>query len=276
LLYHRIAEVENDVWRLCVRPHHFREHLEVLRRHRTVRLDRLKPDLWWSGRGLTCAITFDDGYADNLHEAQRALKSFGIPATFFIATGYVGGAREFWWDELERLVYNSPVPASQEGRKVKYLELYERLQPLTDEVRSQLLSGIRPSSQERTPRPSHRTLHEQELAELASDDLFEIGAHTVTHPLLAAQPAEDQFSEVQESKAWLERRLERPVTSFSYPYGGTGHYNAATVHAVRAAGFARACTTTPRDFSSGASPWEIGRLNVPDVCGEEFERLLFA
>src|SRR5258707_784388 len=93
LLYHRIARIERDPWSLCVTPEHFAEHLDVLRAWRRVRLDQIG-----SGR-LSVAITFDDGYADNLHEAARLLIRSDTPATFFLATGYLGGAREFWWDE---------------------------------------------------------------------------------------------------------------------------------------------------------------------------------
>jgi hypothetical protein len=50
------------------------------------------------------AITFDDGYADNLHNARPLLERYGMPATFFLTSGYIGREREFWWDELERLI----------------------------------------------------------------------------------------------------------------------------------------------------------------------------
>ena len=50
------------------------------------------------------ALTFDDGYADNLTHAKPILEKFHAPATIFITTGYIGAAKEFWWDELERLI----------------------------------------------------------------------------------------------------------------------------------------------------------------------------
>ena len=88
----------------------------------------------------------------------------------------------------------------------------------------------------REPRATHRTLTSTELETLGSIGLFEIGAHTVTHPLLAAQPAEVQHWELATSKKWLEERLGRcPVTSISYPYGGTHHYNQETLDAVNRA-----------------------------------------
>src|SRR5207245_11375101 len=50
------------------------------------------------------AITFDDGYLDNLEHAKPALEAAAAPALIYIPTGYVGESRRFWWDELERLL----------------------------------------------------------------------------------------------------------------------------------------------------------------------------
>ena len=51
------------------------------------------------------AVTFDDGYTDNLYQAKPMLEKYSVPATVFVCTGYVG--KEFWWDEIERLVMSS-------------------------------------------------------------------------------------------------------------------------------------------------------------------------
>ena len=124
-------------------------------------------------------------------------------------------------------------------------------------------------------RPSRRTLTSEELKDLASESLFEIGAHTVTHPVLAEQAMDIQEREIGDSKEWLESFLSRPITSFSYPHGGKNHYSAATAHAVRQAGFSRACTTDFHPVGKRDSPWEWGRLQVTDIDGEQFEKLLF-
>src|SRR5438552_1883786 len=99
LLYHRIADWETDPQLLCVTPKHFTEHLEILK--------ELGPIVSFSQLNHTdraSIITFDDGYADNLHNAKPILQCQDVPATVFIATGQVGQTTEFWWDELERLL----------------------------------------------------------------------------------------------------------------------------------------------------------------------------
>ena len=76
----------------------------MLQHYHRARLDQLSPSGWSIHPQLSVAVTFDDGYADNLYEAARLLKRYDTPATFFITTGYIGTGYEFWWDELERIV----------------------------------------------------------------------------------------------------------------------------------------------------------------------------
>src|SRR5437773_7329055 len=106
LLYHRVADVRPDPWSLCVTPQHFAEHLEVLRQQsRPMHLQQLVSRLRDGNLPRhAVAITFDDGYADNLLQAKPALERYDIPATVFVATGNIEQAHEFWWDELERLL----------------------------------------------------------------------------------------------------------------------------------------------------------------------------
>ncbi|MGB5618733.1 MAG: polysaccharide deacetylase family protein, partial [Desulfobacterales bacterium] len=104
-MYHRVASLELDPWALCVTTQNFAEHLEVLQKEaRPISLKQLVqahtqghiPD-------RAVAVTFDDGYADNLYDAKPLLEKYNIPATVFVASGFVGHKYEFWWDELERI-----------------------------------------------------------------------------------------------------------------------------------------------------------------------------
>lgn len=87
-------------------PHHFGEHLEVLRKYgQPIRLQQLT-QAHRDGNipHHAVVVTFDDGYANNLNNAIPLLERYHIPATVFIATGQSGRKREFWWDELDRLL----------------------------------------------------------------------------------------------------------------------------------------------------------------------------
>lgn len=129
LLYHRIATVDVDPWGLAVTPEHFAEHLEVLRRVATpVAVDQLGVTIAAArAPRLAVAVTFDDGYADNLHAALPLLERFDVPATFFVTAGLVERGGEFWWDQLERIVFGaSELPATLDLRTRRGALTWER------------------------------------------------------------------------------------------------------------------------------------------------------
>jgi peptidoglycan/xylan/chitin deacetylase (PgdA/CDA1 family) len=111
LLYHRISQAQTDPWSLCVTPQHFAEHLQVLRdAYLPVGLGQLTQAVGtYQHLPKSVVITFDDGYADNLYQAKPLLEHYDIPATVFVVSGSVGTEREFWWDELQRLILEPDV-----------------------------------------------------------------------------------------------------------------------------------------------------------------------
>lgn len=106
LLYHRVVTLDTDPQLLSVTPKHFAAHLEFLsERYNPISLSELRNALEVGEiPDKSVVITFDDGYADNLWNAKPLLEKYGIPATVFVTSGYVGSKREFWFDELERIV----------------------------------------------------------------------------------------------------------------------------------------------------------------------------
>ncbi len=106
LAYHRIARPASDPQLLSVTPEDFAEHLQVIAdRYQPMSLAALVAAVA-EGRPVAraVAVTFDDGYADNLLAAKPHLERTGVPATVFVASGHVSRERAFWWDELERLL----------------------------------------------------------------------------------------------------------------------------------------------------------------------------
>jgi peptidoglycan/xylan/chitin deacetylase (PgdA/CDA1 family) len=259
-------------------------------------------------------LTFDDGYADNFLYAKPLLSRFGVPATVFVTAGYVGKSEEFWWDELESLLLSSPslpenLELSLNGRKQQwhfrkeaerplkkhpdfkgwnvlssdiptnrhqaYLELCDLLRPLKYEDREAALTDLRRQvNGAKITRESHRSLTFREIRQLNNDPVFEIGAHTITHSMLAKQTREVQQYEILESKHQLESILEKPVKSFSYPYGGKRDVDLGTADIVREAGFKTACANFAEPVTGRADPYFLPRFLVRNWDGEEFKKRL--
>ena len=314
LLYHRVVELSSDPYLLGVKPQRFAEHLEILRKHgRPMRLHQLAQALrdgnlpHWA-----VVVTFDDGYADNLYTAKPLLERFDVPATIFVTTGYIGREREFWWDELERLLLQpgtlpetlrlnirgdfcewklgETICYSEEDyqqhrswnvakvaptiRHHLYSSLYQRLLLLPEVERSKVLDELlRWAGKEPMARRSHQLVSSDEVVRLSEGGVIEIGAHTVTHPVLSGLPAAVQRDEIVESKAHLTRILGRRVTSFAYPYGD---YTTETAAIVQEAGFDSACSTFTGIVRRGANHFELPRVLARDCAGDAFDRQLWA
>lgn len=292
LLYHRVAELPLDPLLLSVTPAHFEEHLQVLSRvTKPLSLRTLVRSL--QANDVTphgVVVTFDDGAADNLRNAKPLLERYNIPATVFVATEYSKGEREFWWDELERLLLTSPeLPETlnlkvngtsvkwnaNDSREQLYQRLGDSLRLLPSAKRFDILGELqRWSGLGATPRQSHRALSHEEIRQLADGGLVEIGAHTVTHPVLSAIPVAQQQQEISESKTQLERILNQPVVSFAYPYGTRDDYTHDSVEIVKQTKFSCACSNFKGVVQPRTSLYELPRFVVRDWNGEEFERHL--
>ncbi len=316
LLYHRVEEVWPDPWGLAVSPANFREHLEVISGYGTaLSLNELVESLRAGKvprKGIV--LTFDDGYADNLNIAKPLLEEIGIPATVFVATGYIGGQREFWWDALDKVflqpntlprelrlairgdehqwdlgdaaVYTAEhavldrVSKGGHGsvgvRQKTYQDVWKLLHPLTDVERRMALDELQAwSGVDPSVRPSHRLMSREEVRKLDDGDIVEVGAHSVTHSSLGSLTRDEQVNEIRQCKSVLEDILERPVTNFAYPFGKDWDFNQDTINAVREAGFESACSTTRTHVGREADLFQLPRVVASDVNGEQFDRLLF-
>ena len=293
-VYHRVAEPLVDPWALCVSPERFAEQLALLQRIADpVALDVIVGA--HSDRDLPnrpIAITFDDGYFDNLIHAKPILESLHVPATVFVTTGFLDSAGEVWSDELARLIliseedplrlarlvnlhpdYDMEFPddrnhwyawePARELRQWIYRRLHDRLLHATEQSRTELLErvrrwcGQRPKEVERA-----RFLTSAELTQLASSRWIEIGAHSVTHPVLSELEPTQQRHEISASKQALEMLTGKPVQSFAYPYGKKNHFNADTIDAVQSAGFRCGCVNYGRLVTRKTSRWALPRYQV--------------
>ena len=292
LLYHRVFDAVTDPQLLCVRAQHFAEHLAHLKqRYQVVSLRALLDAV--RERSLperAVAVTFDDGYADNLWNAKPLLERHDVPTTIHVATGLLGQPAEFWWDELENLLLVSPelpdvLHLTTNGkqhtwnamtpRQQVYRDLHRLLRPLPAGEQTAVLAALRAQLNDPpTPRPTHRVLTPDELRALVTGGLVEIGAHTVTHSMLTSLPLEGQRHEMAESKHQLESILGRAVTSFAYPFGGREMVSRQTIELAEQCGFDSACSTIAAPVGPKSDKFFLPRFLVRDWSGEEFARQL--
>ena len=295
LLYHRVADAPPcaDPHNLCVSPLRFAEQMETLRRsYAVLPLSKLASEIF-GGRMpyRSVAVTFDDGYADNLETAKPILERHNVPATVFATTGDVGRAEEFYWDECERLFQHAAPDDSRlrlsaltgvrewtlgdrnsAARRRALIEVCDVIRDLTPADRRTAMAQVRQWAGVSTEvRPTHRAMADEEVARLAAGGLIEVGAHTENHPALTALPPDEQRAEISRSKARLESVLGRPVESFAYPYG---LHDGRTVEAAKSAGFRWACTTEEHAARRASEPLRLPRFDMGNCDGETFARKL--
>ncbi len=259
LLYHRIVPKRgDDPLNLEVSAEEFEEHLRVLAfGYRVVPLRQLAEEL---RRGVivdrnTIAISFDDGYLDNLNVAAPILQRFDTPATFFIATRYVEeDAGEFFWMRA----------ASAPGAET----VQEQLK--TQRPAEQDLSGLPETSSDPLARPMRRA----ELRALAQDPRFDLGAHTHSHTQLAALTAAEISDELRSSRKVIESLTQQPCPLLAYPFGGPADMGPYARRAAKRVGFRAAFTAERYLIRWRTDPWFIPRFTVPSCDGVQFAEWL--
>ncbi len=198
------------------------------------------------------SVTFDDGYADNYTHALPILRRHRLPATVFLATGHVGGARGlFWWDEVSRWRAAGKWAIEVEGLGRRALRTLAERDALLGELKrlpvDDAVRRVRDASDraglEPSPEAGKEFLTWDQAREMGREGI-ELGAHTVSHCLLPRESPERRRREATESRAAIERETGRPCRFFCYPDGAVTDDVAAE---IRSLGFAGAVATGARD-----------------------------
>lgn len=318
LLYHRVAAPPTDPQLLSVKPERFAGHLAYLSRHfEVVSLKEFVQRMPKAGTGSRLvALTFDDGYADNLTHAKPILESFKVPATVFVSTAALETGSAFWWDDLEHLLLHpSSLPSSValdiDGQRLEwdlgedaeytqdkfeahktwnvlhredptlrhglYRVLCRLLRPTMEDTRKRTLSTLRIWAGRAEDRCCEvRMLRGADVRQLADGPWVEIGAHTVSHPVLGNLTLDAQRREIESSKHGLEAVVGRSVNTFAYPYGTKADYTNATAALVEEEGFALACSNYPEAVTPTSDVYQLPRFVVRDWSEERFATRLAA
>ena len=202
------------------------------------------------GRPLV-AVTFDDGYSDNVKVAAPILDALGIRATFYVVAGLVGTEGELWYDVAARRWASATdvqISTAARGRSVEAAWLGSK--PRLDAWMS-WLKDLPPDQRidavEALPEPGANAARRHLDRLMTPDDLrglqsrgHVVGSHTLSHPLLPQLDDVALAAELVRSRNMLEDWLQTTVDGFCYP---NGDHDERVVAAVRNAGYAHACTT---------------------------------
>jgi len=214
-------------------------------------------------------VTFDDGYADNAEIALPILRKYRVPATFFIATGYLDGGR-MWNDTVTEAIRAIAAPTldlaslglgtvalgSVAARRAVIAKLLPVLKYLPVPEREAWASRL--ADMAGIPGRSNLMMREEQVRELHGAGM-EIGAHTVTHPILLNTAPDVARREIVESGHRLAEIVRQPVRLFAYPNGKPGvDYGPAHVAMVRDAGYAAAVST-----GWGVATAQFDRFQLP-------------
>ncbi len=283
LMFHRVRAAApgwTGTGGLSVAPDRFRALLASLARDgwRFADLDAAVRDPAPGDRRPFVCLTFDDGYADNFEAALPIAREFEAPITVFVTTGFTDGTAAAWWLVLDRAVADrdrvaldlpgrSPIVLdcrTPETKRRAYDTLAPMLRDAGPEQRQTLIAAIARSARLDPAALTRDAFAGWPLLRTAArDPLVRIGAHTVTHPRLAALPHSRLVWEVATCRQRLRDELGVPVLDFAYPYGTPDSFGPREAQAVARAGFRLALATTPGLIAAGPrDPFALPRLGV--------------
>lgn len=285
IAYHRVvADIEkaekDAIYGLVVSAATFRRHCEILRKSFDVVSLETAAYFLDGMRNVSrplAVITFDDGYLDFYEQAFPVLNEFGLPATVFLPTEYIGGHKPLAHDRIYWLVKQAiekSVPltnalikagiaknlAATLGSETDILKLSDSIVYLPNELREAVIFQLEHAlgnQFEDYPR-EYQLLDWEMICEMSRKGIS-FGGHTANHVVLPLEDESAMEKELVESKKTLESKLGKKVITFAYP---NGEYNTQTKQLLARAGYKIAVTTEKRINRPMSDMLALGRISL--------------
>ena len=259
----------------------FEKALASLRKHgRPLSIPEIA-DMMAAGEKLPeygYAITFDDGFENNLIVAAPVLRRYETPAMFYVCSSFVDENAMSWTDQIESAFESTGslrLEIDEIGFKKNLVSAADKIDAL-DRIRSHVKNNpdVEPyafadsivaraggAPQKRDPWLDQK-LSWQQVGQLSRDPLFEVGAHGQSHRILSFLPPRELKQEVAESIGKLRQATGREVRHFSYPEGLEHCYSPEVIAELKAAGIVCSPTAVEGTNGPGTDPFRLRRTFV--------------
>lgn len=223
------------------------------------------------------AVTFDDGYADNLTIAGPLLRRLGIPATCFLVPGILDGDVVAWWERLGWMFARARAVRLQwEGRswelpgggnRAAFKEVSALLKRRDRAAREAAMDVLQELLD-----PSGSYQHREQFLDWDGarrlGEYMDLGSHTMWHCILSEETAQAQKEDLARSRAQLSERIGGEFDVLAYPNGTRADYDDATIAGCEAAGYEFAVTTRGGWNRADTPRYEIRRWVINPERGE--------
>jgi peptidoglycan/xylan/chitin deacetylase (PgdA/CDA1 family) len=173
-------------------------------------------------------LTFDDGLKEMITTVAPLLKELGIPATFFINTGFIGNKEMFYRYKTSVLIENLK-KSSETILKTTHLlldrqgidkgTLSYRLLKVNYKTRAVLddIAALIDTDFREYAAKHDIYLHEEDIKTLMEQG-FTIGAHSIDHPEFRLEEPEEQIRQTLGSVEYLQDHIGINTAYFSFPF----------------------------------------------------------
>jgi peptidoglycan/xylan/chitin deacetylase (PgdA/CDA1 family) len=208
--------------------------------------------------GRFVCLTFDDGYRDNHDTLLPIIEARRVPVTVYITPGLIDGSAPLWWCALEEVIARETKISLPIPNDTDFLATDRSTKQRAYTVAAQFMLTARPAAAARMMEvlaerygvdaaalAAQHMMTWDMVRRLAASAQVEIGAHTLSHPVLATLDETTASHEMAASRDRLEHETGRPVRHFAYPYGTRTTIGRREIQLAAALGFRTAVTSMP-------------------------------
>jgi peptidoglycan/xylan/chitin deacetylase (PgdA/CDA1 family) len=224
--------------------------------------EKLKSRKW--GKDKYICFTLDDGYRDNITYGLPIFEKYQVPITIYVTNCFPNGTAHFWWYWLEEKIKNEKeitfrektyLIKTEEEKLNAYNSIREQIKNCSPNDREELTTNFFNKSEESIAKECEElALNWEELKTISNHSLITLGAHTSNHYSLANLTDSEMQKEIGGGKIELEKKIEKNIRHFAYPYGSLKDANNREFNLIKSLGFKTATLNHPGNvFTSSLS-----------------------